>query len=143
MWISYTLDDFRSGALRSGEPVAEAVKAAVDLGAEAVLFNCSQSEAIGAAMPLARAVAGRQTRIGGYANRFVAAHGSTGEANEQLAAFRDDLDPPAYGDFVERWTRDGATILGGCCGMTPDHIRALATRFGTKSARAIDQGKSR
>ena len=138
LWIAYTLDDYRFGALRSGELVADAVKAAVDLGAEAVLFNCSQSEAISAAMPLARAAAGGQARIGGYANRFVAAHGSTGEANEQLAAFRDDLDPPAYGDVVEGWTRDGATILGGCCGMTPNHIRALATRFGAKSAAAID-----
>ena len=39
-------------------------------------------------------------------------------------------------DFVEqarRWRRNGATILGGCCGIGPDHIRALAKAFGTPS----------
>ncbi len=37
-------------------------------------------------------------------------------------------------DFVEqarRWRRNGATILGGCCGIGPDHIRALAKAFAT------------
>ena len=38
-----------------------------------------------------------------------------------------DIIPPD--DFVEecrRWQRLGATILGGCCGIGPEHIRALA-----------------
>jgi homocysteine S-methyltransferase len=41
--------------------------------------------------------------------------------------------PPA--DFVEharRWRRLGATILGGCCGIGPAHIAALAQAFGTR-----------
>lgn len=129
LWISYTLDDFKFGSLRSGERVGDAVAAAIDLGAEAVLFNCSQSEAISAAMPLAAAAARGRAQLGGYANRFVAAHADTGEANEQITAFRDDLDPPAYCQFVEGWVRDGASLVGGCCGMTPDHIAALTARF--------------
>jgi S-methylmethionine-dependent homocysteine/selenocysteine methylase len=39
-----------------------------------------------------------------------------------------DALPPA--DFVEhcrRWRRMGATLLGGCCGIGPEHIAALAT----------------
>jgi S-methylmethionine-dependent homocysteine/selenocysteine methylase len=38
-----------------------------------------------------------------------------------------DALPPA--DFVEhcrRWRRMGATLLGGCCGIGPEHIAALA-----------------
>jgi 5-methyltetrahydrofolate--homocysteine methyltransferase len=31
----------------------------------------------------------------------------------------------ALGEFVERY---GVTIVGGCCGTTPDHIRAIAER---------------
>jgi 5-methyltetrahydrofolate--homocysteine methyltransferase len=33
------------------------------------------------------------------------------------------------GEFVERY---GVSIVGGCCGTTPDHIRAIAERVGGK-----------
>ena len=39
------------------------------------------------------------------------------EAPEQIAA--------ALGEFVERY---GVTIVGGCCGTTPEHIAAIAAR---------------
>jgi 5-methyltetrahydrofolate--homocysteine methyltransferase len=33
----------------------------------------------------------------------------------------------ALGEFVERY---GVSVVGGCCGTTPDHIRAIAERVG-------------
>ena len=126
LWISYTLDDHHEGVLRSHEPVADAVRAALDLGAAAVLFNCCQAETITAAMQTATEVAAGRAQIGGYANRFVSAHTDTGGANEQLSKFRDDLDPAAYCEFVHQWVAAGASIIGGCCGMEPIHIAALA-----------------
>ena len=39
----------------------------------------------------------------------------------------------ALAEFVERY---GVGIVGGCCGTTPDHIRALKERVGTRSAPA-------
>ena len=125
LWISYTLDDHNLGTLRSGEPVADAVEAAIACGAEAVLFNCSQAESITAALEIAAATAAGRAALGGYANRFVAAHASTVGANAGISAFRDDLAPHEYCDFVTGWIATGATIIGGCCGMTPDHIAAL------------------
>lgn len=126
LWISLTLDDQNFGTLRSGEAVSDAVRAAIDSGATAVLFNCSQAESISEAIHLAADAAAGRVQIGGYANRFIAAHSSTGEANDQLSGFRDDLDPESYCEFVSAWMAAGATIVGGCCGMTPDHIAALA-----------------
>jgi 5-methyltetrahydrofolate--homocysteine methyltransferase len=35
------------------------------------------------------------------------------------------------GEFVERY---GITIVGGCCGTTPDHIRAIVERVGGREA---------
>ena len=130
LWISYTLDDHNLGTLRSGEPVGEAIEAAIGFGAEAVLFNCSQAEAITVALEIASQVAAGRVAIGGYANRFVAAHSSTGEANSQISTFRDDLAPHEYCEFVANWIASGATIIGGCCGMTPNHIAALAALAG-------------
>jgi S-methylmethionine-dependent homocysteine/selenocysteine methylase len=126
LWISFTLDDHAPGTLRSGEPIDEAVAVALDLGAEAVLFNCCQAETITAAMTIAARRTDGRAAIGGYANRFVDSHTSSGEANAQISAFRDDLDPASYGEFVDRWIETGATVVGGCCGMEPAHIALLA-----------------
>jgi len=35
----------------------------------------------------------------------------------------------AYADSAKAWLELGATMIGGCCGTTPRHIRALSSRF--------------
>ena len=35
------------------------------------------------------------------------------------------MDPERYLEYAKRWHEQGARIIGGCCGTTPDHIRAL------------------
>ena len=126
LWISYTLDDFVPGTLRSGESIDEAVRVAADLGAVAVLFNCCQAETITTGLQITRPALADSIRIGGYANRFVAAHSADTPSNEGIAEFRDDLDPHEYCAFVERWLDTGATMVGGCCGMEPSHIAEIA-----------------
>lgn len=36
-----------------------------------------------------------------------------------------DVTPDTFGQWGRRFLADGAAILGGCCGTSPDHIRAL------------------
>ena len=128
LWVSYSLDDRTHGVLWSGEPVAAAVRAAVDLGATVVSFNCCPAETITTAIRIAVEVADGAAEIGGYANRFVSTHADpeSGEANERISALRDDLDPDNYGEVVGSWLDAGATVVGGCCGMEPAHIARIA-----------------
>ena len=35
------------------------------------------------------------------------------------------LDPQQYLEYAKEWSKQGARIIGGCCGTRPDHIRAL------------------
>ena len=35
------------------------------------------------------------------------------------------LDPQQYLEYAKGWSKQGARIIGGCCGTGPDHIRAL------------------
>jgi len=37
--------------------------------------------------------------------------------------------PESFADAAARFRELGATIIGGCCGSTPDHIRAIAARL--------------
>lgn len=132
LWISYTVqDEARSdeARLRSGERVADAVDAAIALGAAAVLFNCSQPEVMADAVRSARRCIGeRAVRVGVYANAFPA-QGESAEANSNLHEIREDLTPEGYLRFAMEWAASGAGIIGGCCGIGPEHIAALRARF--------------
>ncbi len=136
LWISFTLADDRPPGpsdprLRSGEPVAEAVRAAARLGAAAVLFNCSQPEVMAPALEAARDILAAQDgaiEIGAYANAFQPKNESI-QANEGVSDLRSDLDPPGYLAFARDWVARGATIVGGCCGIGPEHIAALRAEF--------------
>ena len=35
--------------------------------------------------------------------------------------------PEFVASYARRFTRAGVTLVGGCCGTTPDHIRAIKT----------------
>ncbi|MBF7143241.1 MULTISPECIES: homocysteine S-methyltransferase family protein [Pseudomonas] len=130
LWVSFTLQDDEVGALprlRSGEPVAEAVKAVAQLGVAAVLFNCSQPEVIGAAVDVARSVIETlkaDIAIGAYANAFPP-QPKEATANDGLDELREDLDPPGYLKWATDWRQRGASLIGGCCGIGPEHIAEL------------------
>lgn len=129
-WVSFTLDDDNADLarpkLRSGECVAAAVTAMLELEVDAVLFNCSQPEIMEGAVAAARSVRdarGATARIGVYANAFPPQRDEA--ANEGLSDIRADLDPARYAGFAKAWLQHGADIIGGCCGIGPEHIAAI------------------
>jgi S-methylmethionine-dependent homocysteine/selenocysteine methylase len=130
LWVSFTLEDAEGAAakprLRSQEPVADAVRAALDWKAEALLFNCSQPEVMESALDAARLAGGAALTLGVYANAFPP-QGEDAEANVGLSPIRADLDPPNYLKFAQTWLGRGAGIVGGCCGIGPEHIQAIRT----------------
>ena len=40
--------------------------------------------------------------------------------------FKDVIAPDDLHGFATGWVSDGVQVLGGCCGLSPEHIRALA-----------------
>lgn len=135
LWLSFTLADgagqrAASGQLRSGETVEQAVRLAAEAGAQALLFNCSQPEVMAGAVRRACGEAhrlGAALAVGVYANAFPP-QADDAAANSGLSPLRDDLDPAGYLDWVQRWIDGGADIVGGCCGIGPEHIAAIAAR---------------
>lgn len=136
-WISYTLRDdvapdaMAEAQLRSGESVADGARLAAELGAEALLFNCAMPEVMDAAIIAAKQVfdaLGKDIPVGVYANAFPSQQGDE-EANAKVTEIRADLDPDAYGAWATRWVKNGAGIIGGCCGIGTNHIHALSNRY--------------
>lgn len=134
LWVSFTLDDEPANGqalLRSEETVTDAVAAAIELNVSGILFNCSQPEVMTAAVEAAVAEIQRQGKsipVGVYANAFPA-QSKEAEANAELDEIRADLNPAAYLVWAQTWVKAGASIIGGCCGITPEHIAALSAKL--------------
>ncbi|KAA8999312.1 homocysteine S-methyltransferase family protein [Affinibrenneria salicis] len=140
LWLSFTLqdelDERANAHLRGGESVSDAARAAIRLGAAGLLFNCSRPEVMSAAVAKARDVLSRQgaaIAIGVYANAFEPQDNQRG-ANDGLSQLRADTHPEGYLQWANQWAAQGATLIGGCCGIGPEHIARLARAFSARDA---------
>ncbi|WII91134.1 homocysteine S-methyltransferase family protein [Kingella negevensis] len=128
-WVSFTLEDMQphdEPVLRSGESVRVAAQVARELGAAAMLFNCSQPEVMLAAVQAAANVLSGSLKIGLYANAFEPVSDEMNDANDGLDEIRKDTTPQNYLAWATAWCDAGAEIVGGCCGISPEHIGVLA-----------------
>lgn len=135
VWVSWTLHEDRSGRLRSGETLEDALKALAGLPVSGVLANCCAPESITRAVPwLAHAGLGY---VGGYANTFQPIPEDwdlTGDKkSDGSLGLRTDLDPERYAAHAEDWLEAGATVIGGCCGTRPAHIARLKQLIASKN----------
>ena len=68
---------------------------------------------------------------------FVSAHPNAGLPNE-MGGY--DLGPEVMAQEIAEWADSGfLNIVGGCCGTTPDHIRAIADAVADKKPRQIPE----
>ncbi len=103
--------------LLSGESIEQAVAAVRRLRPAAVMVNCVPLGLIDQAFDRVRAADGGP--VGLYAN--------VGHSDDQIGwVVTDDVRPEVYAQHARQWREHGASIVGGCCGTTPDHIAALA-----------------
>ncbi|MBW2511198.1 MAG: homocysteine S-methyltransferase family protein [Deltaproteobacteria bacterium] len=128
VWLAVSVDDEDGTRLRSGEAITEILPLLSEFDLAALLVNCSPPEAVSQALPL---LAGQGIPLGAYANGFVkiAPDYLQEGATVDLLQARKNLGPEVYTQFAEDWTKQGATIIGGCCEVGPAHIEELAKRL--------------
>lgn len=128
VWLAVSVMDEDGTRLRSGEPLGDLAPVVARHAPDAVLINCTRPEAVA---PGLKIIAGFGKPFGAYANGFTRItdgflqDAPTVDALEQ----RVDMTPAAYADIAMGWLDQGATILGGCCEVGPDHIAELARRI--------------
>ncbi len=105
-----------SGALLSGERLEDALAAVEPLEPLAVGLNCIPPRGMSAILPrLRRATACPLSAYAHIGNR------------EPIRgwSFAEDATPAEYADYARVWLDMGVSVVGGCCGTTPAHIRAV------------------
>jgi homocysteine S-methyltransferase len=128
IWLALSVDDFDGTKLRSGENLKE-VRPMLDRHQpDAILINCSRPEAVSKGVEI---ISKFGFKFGAYANGF--ARISDGFLQDSptvdVLEQRQDMSPNHYAEFAMDWVTLGATIVGGCCEVGPDHIKELAQRL--------------
>ena len=124
VWISWSLKEDKKNQLRSGESINEAFNASASIKPEAYLFNCTDPFAITEGLKELKELT--QKPIGGYPNVFNVPDGWTLDNDVQVSLR--DLSVEKFLEFAEEWRNLGATIIGGCCGIGPKFIKAVADK---------------
>ncbi|HSM57847.1 MAG TPA: homocysteine S-methyltransferase family protein [Candidatus Sulfomarinibacteraceae bacterium] len=101
------------------------------MGVEALLINCLPVDHVPGMLPWLRDFT--DLPLGVYPN--------LGRYLDPGWKFDENVDPRAYAELAREWREEGAQIVGGCCGVTPEHIAAArealeGTRPGRKRGRA-------
>lgn len=125
VWIAFSVSDTDGSILRSGEPLADVAPLIRDYAPDAVLANCSVPEVMEDAL---KVIGQFGLPFGAYANGFTHITADFLADNPTVDALRQrsDLGPERYAEHVMRWIDLGATIVGGCCEVGPNHIAEIS-----------------
>ena len=121
VWISFVV---REGArLLSKESIADAVKAVEPLGVDVIAVNCAPIEDITAALAELRKHRTGPVGAFGHIGRYDPPSWKFGFYPRFSGS--DQVPPAKYLEAAREWKQLGAQVIGGCCGTTLEHIRAL------------------
>jgi len=112
--VGFVLGD--DGKLLSGEDLDRAVSRIMRQPVSAIFINCTPRPVITRVLPALRELT--DLPIGGYANLGVVDDSVGWEIDRTVTG-------ESYGAAAMEWIEAGASIVGGCCGTTPEHIAVL------------------
>ena len=109
-----------------GDLFGRAARQLETLGVGALLINCLPTDHVPGMLPWLRDFT--DLPLGVYPN--------LGRYADPGWKFDDQVGPEEYADLAAAWRQEGAQIVGGCCGVSPDHLVAARRRLaGTKPGR--------
>jgi S-methylmethionine-dependent homocysteine/selenocysteine methylase/SAM-dependent methyltransferase len=109
-----------------GDLFGRAARRFEDMGVGALLINCLPVDHVPGMVPWLRDFT--SLPLGVYPN--------LGHLAGSLWRFDDEVDPARYAELALGWRDEGAQLVGGCCGVTPEHIAAVARAVaGTRPGR--------
>lgn len=126
VWMAFSVSDRDGAMLRSGEALADGIAAAK--GVDAMLVNCSAPEVISAALDV---LARGGLPYGAYPNGFekISEDFLADKPTVDALQMRRDFTPDLFATQAMTWVEHGATIIGGCCEVSPAHIAEIANRL--------------
>lgn len=121
IWLSWTLFEDKSCRLRSKETIEDAFQLAESFNPDAYLFNCTDPIAITEGIKKLSDLTDKP--IGCYPNIFGVPLNWTLDNDVELDPR--NLSIEQFIEYKNLWEELGTSIIGGCCGLGPDYIKAI------------------
>ena len=118
--VMYSFTMQPDGALFSGREAGPVLHSLEEAGAAAVGFNCVAADEM-----TPHLVSGLRR----YVKCPILCKPNAGMptiGDDQIAHY--DMSPAEFGRIAMQCIENGASLVGGCCGTTPDHIRAIISQ---------------
>ncbi|MEC1635532.1 bifunctional homocysteine S-methyltransferase/methylenetetrahydrofolate reductase [Bacillus mojavensis] len=109
------------GVLQDGTPLSDALRSIADLGADIVGINCRLG-------PYHMIEALSEVPI--FDDVFLSVYPNSSLPSLEEGRLVYETDDTYFQDSAAEFRKQGARIIGGCCGTTPNHIRAMAEAVG-------------
>lgn len=109
------------GCTPLGDTPDQVVRMLCELNVDVIGANCSVGPA--KLLPVVQALVKRALEL--ECRPFVSIQPNAGWPQRMGPRLIYPATPDYFGDFARRFLEAGATIIGGCCGTTPQHIRAM------------------
>lgn len=109
------------GVLQDGTPLSDALRSIADLGADIVGINCRLG-------PYHMIEALSEVPI--FDDVFLSVYPNSSLPSLEEGRLVYETDDTYFQNSASEFRKQGARIIGGCCGTTPNHIRAMAEAVG-------------
>nr|MDH3073082.1 bifunctional homocysteine S-methyltransferase/methylenetetrahydrofolate reductase [Bacillus velezensis] len=105
------------GVLQDGTPLREALRSIADLGADITGINCRLGP-----YHMIEAL----TEVPIFRDAYLSVYPNSSLPSLEEGRLVYDTDDAYFQESAVQFRTQGARIIGGCCGTTPNHIRAMA-----------------
>ena len=117
IWISFNL--LNSNHIKSGETLENAINSITEFNVDYILLNCNPLERTKKALNI---ISNKSSNWGIYPNLGIGEPSPNGIINQYNS---DDK----FVTLCKEAINLGATVIGGCCGTSPQHIKLLKDNF--------------
>ena len=124
--LSFTVDEVNGKILRSGESLERALKEFQNSKVDAFLVNCSPPESMTASLKILKNFS---KPFGLLPNGFETCLPLTPGENVSVLKKRNDFNQETFVSFVVKCVNEGASIVGGCCEVSPEYISAVSNKI--------------
>jgi len=121
--MTFTTEE-KGGRTMMGDSAEQCARSLADAGADAIGANCGDLDPSQMAVVVSHLCSATTVRVLAQPNA-----GKPKLVGDKTVF---DMAPASFASGIAECIRAGATLVGGCCGTSPDHIRAVAEMLGSR-----------
>ena len=128
VWLSFCVKEEDGTKLRSGESLEDALNQFENTDINSFLVNCSPPEAIHQSIGVMKK---SKKPFGGLPNGFKSVNLLNDENDVSVLKKRDEFNLDKFVKDTLRFIENNASIIGGCCEVSPKYIKSLKNKIKT------------